>query len=244
MGRQKWKEAKIDLSELRKTWKGVFDNRTVLNIHKLMSRGDIVELRSVLKEGKESKVLSGVGRDNKPVAIKIYAVQAANFSKMQQYILGDPRFRGVKKDKYSFIRAWAQKEYKNLLRAVEAGIDCPQPHAVENNVLVMELFGQNFMSAPRVVDIDLPSPDYHFWKIVENISKLWKKAQLVHGDLSEYNMLFWENKVWLIDFSQSVVSDHLNSFELLKRDIHNVSKYFSKLGIESNEHKIYNMVTK
>ena len=243
MTRQKWKEADIDKGQLRKTWSGVFDNRTVLNIHKLMSKGEIVELRSMLKEGKESKVLSGIGREGKEIAIKIYAVEAANFTKMQQYITGDPRFRGIKKDKYSVIKAWAQKEYKNLQRATEAGIDCPKPHAVENNVLVMSLIGENNRSAPRVTDIEIPSPEYHFWKIVENMTKLWKKAQIVHGDLSEYNMLFWENKIWFIDFSQSVVVDHLMSVDFLKRDIHNICKYFSKLGVESDEYKIYKMVT-
>ena len=67
MTRQKWKEADIDKGQLRKTWSGVFDNRTVLNIHKLMSKGEIVELRRMLKEGKESKVLSGIGREGKEI---------------------------------------------------------------------------------------------------------------------------------------------------------------------------------
>ena len=56
-------------------------------------------------------------------------------------------------------------------------------------------------------------------------------CNLVHADYSEYNLLYHQNHIWVIDVSQSVERDHPYAFEFLKRDIHNTNSYFSKLGV-------------
>jgi len=57
-------------------------------------------------------------------------------------------------------------------------------------------------------------------------------AGLVHGDLSEYNIMIWEEKPVICDISQAVLLDHPLSDQLLRRDIVNINNYFSELGVE------------
>ncbi len=212
----------MDRSELRKTWGGIFDDTTIMAIYKLMSKGSIKGLRTAIKEGKESLVLSA--DDN--LAVKVYAIKASNFRKMESYLIGDPRFANVKKGKRSIIFAWCKKEFKNLEKATKGGVSCPKPIAFLNNVLVMEFLGSNFEPYPKLKDMTFDDPKEVFDEVVDNLKKLYK-AGLVHGDLSEYNILMGD-KVYFIDFSQSVVLAHPNANEFLERDIHNVCKFFSR----------------
>lgn len=229
----------MDKNELRKVWGGVFDNSTIMSIFKLMQKGYIKELVKPVKEGKESLVLAG--RNAKDTAIKVYAVRAANFKRMQPYLLGDPRFQKIKGDRRNIIFAWCRKEFKNLQRTTDAGVSCPSPITFLNNILVMEFIGDNFEPAPRLSDIilDKPLAENLFKNIIEDIKILYQKAKLVHGDLSEFNILLHENKPVLIDFSQAVLLEHPNADYFLKRDILNVCKYFSKYGIKTKDKEIY-----
>ena len=73
---------------------------------------------------------------------------------------------------------------------------------------------------------------------------MYNKVQLVHSDISEFNVLIHKDKPYLIDLGQGVLLDHYNAHKFLKRDIHNIVKYFKKYNIESDEEKIFNEITK
>ncbi|MBU3896692.1 MAG: serine protein kinase RIO [Nanoarchaeota archaeon] len=212
----------IDRSELRKTWGGIFDDTTIFAIYRLMTRKKIKKLVSSIKEGKESLVLAA---DDK-IAIKVYATKSSNFKRMQQYLIGDPRFAKIKSNKRSIIFAWCQKEYNNLLKARAHKVSCPKPIAFQSNVLVMEFLGKNYEAYPRLKDADIKNPKKAFDQVYENLRKLYN-AGLVHADLSEYNILLGD-KIYFIDFSQSVILAHPDADKFLERDIHNVCKFFSK----------------
>lgn len=64
-----------------------------------------------------------------------------------------------------------------------------------------------------------------------NIRKLFHQCKLVHADLSEYNILYHEGHLYIIDVSQSVEHDHPSAFDFLRSDIKNVEDYFSKMGV-------------
>jgi len=231
------------VSEMKKTWGGVFDDRTIMSIFKLMNNGTIKNLITMAKEGKEARVIVAEGKEGN-VAMKVYAVDAANFKKMMPYLIGDPRFLKIKNDKMSIILAWAKKEYKNLERAKEAGVHCPRPLALEKNVLVMEFIGEGIDPAPRLTNCDLDDPEGVFKALLEDVEKLWTKAKIVHGDLSEFNILMFQETPWMIDFSQSVVQDHPESKVFLKRDLKNICSYFKKLGVVCDEEEIYERLIK
>jgi RIO kinase 1 len=222
--------------EERKIAEGVFDKATLTSLFKLFNKHNL-EITSMISQGKEANVYYGtIDEKNektgeikkREVAVKIFSVDAADFRTMEKYIRGDPRFH-VRKERRSFIYSWTQKEFRNLSKMHEA-INCPEPIAFHNNVLVMEFIGDNGAPAPRMKDLPPNDPEKFFNKILDHVRKIYK-AGLVHGDLSEYNVLNNGEPV-IIDVSQSVLLSHPMAQELLERDVKNILKYFKNFGVE------------
>jgi len=210
----------------------VFDRSTLMTIYHLMNKGIIDEIHGSVKAGKESKLYWGRDKEGNPLAIKIFLTISAEFKKgMLVYIQGDPRFTRVKRDTRSLIYLWALKEFKNLHSAFQAGVSVPKPIAVRNNVLIMDFIGENGISAPLLREAQLKNPDKIFRQIVANVKRLYRKAELVHADLSEYNVMIWKDKPVLFDVSQAVSREHPMSSEFLRRDLENISRYFKRLGV-------------
>ena len=120
-----------------------------------------------------------------------------------------------------------------IIRAVDAGIKAPQPVAFQGNVLVMEFIGKDCVPAPRLKDVKCDSPDGLFDVLVDFMNLLYQKAGLIHADFSEYNVLMDDGEPVLIDMGQSVLLDHPRAQDFLVRDIENVIRFFSKLGVEA-----------
>ena len=93
-------------------------------------------------------------------------------------------------------------------------------------------------------DVAIENPEEIFETLIDFISKMYKKAKLVHGDFSAYNVLMHKNKPYLIDLGQGVLLEHPNSDEFLRRDIHNIVNYFKKFNIRADTNEIYNDITK
>ncbi len=203
-----------------------FDNRTVRALLKLFNKGVLDDLTWVISAGKESLVLAGKGPEGE-LAIKIYRIYTANFRKYLDYIIGDHRFPPVR-DRDKIIPLWAKKEFRNLKRLRDAGVRVPKPIDVVGNVLVMEFIGKDGVPAPLLRDTELVDPGRYLEEILEDIRRSYIEADLVHGDLSEYNIMVWEDHPWIIDVSQAVVTAHPLSFSLLLRDLERVTSFFKK----------------
>jgi len=211
----------------------VFDRSTLMTIYKFLNQGTIDEIYGAVKAGKESKLYWGRDREGKELAIKIFLTVSAEFKKgMIPYIEGDPRFAHIKRDTRSLIYAWAQKEFKNLTQAREAGVRVPEPIAVENNVLIMEFVGENGVSAPLLREVWLENPKRVYELLLASVKKLYRKAGLVHGDLSEYNVMIWKGKPVLFDVSQAVLLKHPMADHFLRRDLENLNRYFKRLNVD------------
>jgi len=223
----------------------VFDRSTLMVIYDFLNRGVIDEIHGVVKAGKESRVYLGKDKQGRELAIKIYLMVSAEFRKgMLKYIEGDPRFKGVKHDTRSLIFAWAQKELKNLEQATTAKVRVPKPIAVKNNVLIMEFIGKNGVSAPSMKEQPPKNPEKIYKTLLTYLRRLYLKAELVHGDLSEYNIMIWRGRPVIFDMSQAVPLSHPMASFLLLRDLTNVNKYFSRLGVEVlSIEKLYGKVT-
>ncbi len=210
----------------------VFDRSTLMTIYDFLNKGTIDEIYDAVKAGKESKLYWGKDRDGKILAIKIYLTVSAEFKKgMIPYIEGDPRFAKIKHDTRSLIYTWAQKEYRNLREASRAGVRMPKPIAVKNNVLIMEFIGDNGETAPLLRETELSNPQRVYERILANVQKLYQKAKLVHGDLSEYNVMIWHGNPIIFDVSQAVLRQHPMADQFLRRDINNINHYFKRLGV-------------
>jgi RIO kinase 1 len=208
----------------------VFDKPTLLTLYYLMNSGILRNLNGVVSSGKEARVYWGEKDDGSPVAVKIYLTVTAEFKKRLPYIIGDPRFENVKHGSSNLIMIWAQKEYKNLLTAYEARIPVPKPLAIRRNVLVMEFIGNDGEPAPLLNEVEVKQSDYK--KIIYLINKLYNNANLVHADLSEYNIFKHGKSLILFDFGSAVDVRHPLSKEFLIRDLNNINRFFIKRGLK------------
>lgn len=216
-----------------KVKEGVFDSFTIKNLQFFDAKGFFeLESLSPLFLGKESNVFTGNGT-NGHVAIKIYRLENCDFNRMYDYIKLDSRFKSVKRKKRDIILMWVQREFRNLMKARQGGVRVPTPLAIRNNVIVMGLIGN---PASKVKD-DLPKNPKKFYSgIISQIKKLLK-VNLVHADLSQFNILNYNELPVLIDFSQTTTKNSLRAREYLERDLKNVNNFFKKLGLKEKELK-------
>ena len=211
----------------------VFDRSTLMVIYDFLNKGVIDEIHGVVKAGKESRVYWGKNKQGKELAIKIYLTVSAEFRKgMLKYIEGDPRFKNVRRDTRSLVFVWAQKELRNLEQAIAAKVRVPNPIAVKKNVLIMEFIGKNGIGAPSMKEQPPKTPEKTYKTLLTYLRRLYRKAELVHGDLSEYNIMIWRRRPVLFDVSQAVPLSHPLADLLLRRDLENLNRYFSRLGVE------------
>jgi RIO kinase 1 len=207
----------------------VFDRSTLMTIYNLMNKGIIDEINGVVNAGKEARIYWGKDRQGKELAIKIYLTSSAEFKKgMIPYIEGDPRFSHIRRDTRSLIYAWAQKEFKNLRRAREARVYVPEPFAIQKNVLIMEFIGKDGSRAPLLKETTLQNPLRVFRLLITHLKRLYQKGNLVHADLSEYNIMIWNEKPVIFDVAQSVLTGHPMAKRFLRRDLENIHKFFKR----------------
>jgi|FLOH01.1.fsa_nt_gi RIO kinase 1 len=207
-----------------KVYKNVFSEFSLRSIFKLSSEGHFEELESPIHIGKEANVFSASTRQGETIIVKIYRLENCNFNKMYEYIAADPRYVKLKKQQREIIFSWTQREYKNLMIAREC-IRVPNPITFKNNILVLEMIGD---PAPMLKDDPPKNPKKFLKEVIQNMNKLWVQG-LVHGDLSEFNILNYNEKPVFIDFSQGTLTRSPHSKQLMDRDIKNISRYFSKI---------------
>lgn len=211
----------------------VFDKTTLMAVYNLLNHGVISQIFGVIKSGKESRIYAGIGSGENRIAIKIYLTTSAEFKKgMIPYIVGDPRFKVVKKDSRSLAYLWAQKEFKNLQKAYETGIRVPKPLHVEKNILVMEFIGEDDVAAPTLKEMSPNNPSGMYKVLLGYVRTLYRKAKLVHGDLSEYNIMNMHGKPIIFDMSQAVSVEHPLARQFLLRDLNGLNRFFKKLGVK------------
>jgi len=224
---------KIDQSKKRAVIESVFDERTVFSLNKLLVNGPLARVEGIISAGKEANIYLGYDLNGNEVAIKIYKIDSNTSKWMRNYIIGDPRFKNIPRNVSKIIFLWASKEFKNLKRAHKVGLSVPDPLFVKNNILIMEYIGFESIPAPLLKDIKKPKEPINLMnELLIFIKNLYQKAKLVHGDLSEFNILYHNQKPIVIDISQAVSIHHPKAEVFLVRDIKNIFKYFEKLGID------------
>ena len=217
----------------RRVFDAVFDRSTLMSLHKLMQSGEIETVDYPIARGKEAHVFHATTNQG-PAAVKIFHTTNAVFKSLAKYIDGDPRFGGLKRRHRELVKIWVRKEYRNLRRMRKAGIRVPRPRAVLNNVLVMDLIGDESDPSPRLKDITIDDPKGVFDDILEMLAVCWQTCALAHADFSEYNILWYDGEPWVIDVGQAVVSAHPSSNEFLVRDVTRIVQWINRQGYEVN----------
>lgn len=227
------------ISEQLKIEEGVFDNRTMLRIRKLFSHNVVSKFEFIIAKGKEADVYladSGsqiVGQEF--VAVKIFRLETSSFEKRVDYIAGDPRFGRIKGGIFDIVSEWCKKEYGNLRIAEAAGAHAPKPYLYSGNVLAIEFIGEEGRPSQTLREANVEDPEAVLDTILKDVRKLYSR-DLVHADLSEYNILMKGEMPYMIDFGQAVVIGHPKAEEFLDRDVNNILRYFSKrYSVERDE---------
>lgn len=226
------RESLIVDDERFKTYDEVFDRKNLDNIYRLMRRGYIKTVECPISTGKEANVYK-VNTDEGFEAVKIFRTSTATFGAFLEYIEGDRRFQKIDRSRRGIIYTWARKEHMNLETMHEEGLSVPEPGAYFRNVLLMEYIEYEGKPAPQIKFLDAEVDEWEeMWTVVKDtVRKLFVDCELVHADLSEYNILYKGDLVF-IDVGQSVDVKHPNAIALLERDLKIISTFFRKKGVK------------
>ncbi|MEM0445345.1 MAG: serine protein kinase RIO [Nitrososphaerota archaeon] len=219
----------------------VFDRATLQSVYELMRHGVFEDFYGVVSAGKESRIYYARSRDGVELAVKIYLVNNTEFRKTRMlYVAGDHNFEKPGMSLRKFIDAWARREFRNLEAAFDAGIPVPKPYTVHGNILVMSFLGSDGLRYPLLRETKYSKEEYSvtYEKVVDYIARLYRSAGIIHSDLSEFNIMAPEPEtVYFIDLSQAVPLTNSYAEIFLMRDLRNVNRFFSSVGVETTGEK-------
>lgn len=211
--------------------------------------GTLTEVIGEIKSGKEGTVYCCRGGPNvsvELVAAKLFRSRDNRTFRDQSiyregFVILNKRDQRALKKKSAWGQrvedsTWMYHEYETLRALFRAGADVPKPVRLSDRVLLMEYIGDEEMAAPKLQEVQLNRDEAHliFDRVLGNI-ELFLGEELVHADLSAYNVLYWDGAIRIIDFPQAVdPRKNRNARDLLLRDVTNICTYFRRWGVESD----------
>jgi RIO kinase 1 len=136
--------------------------------------------------------------------------------------------------------SWLMHEFITLQRLHSMGAAVPRPISTSENAILMEYIGDRHRPAPALSGVGLEQHEAsrHFAEVLRNI-ELMLSHRMIHGDLSAYNILYWQGNVTLIDFPQVTMSEsNHNAFRIFERDVRRVCDYFAGQGVMADSDAI------
>jgi RIO kinase 2 len=235
-------ESLLKLKLIAKTEKGFKLLTAGLDVYALkilVDSGIILGIGNSLGIGKESDVVEAVSEIDQKRAVKFFRIGRISFTDTK-------RKRSLEKNKN--VNNWllinieaAKREYDFLVKLNSTKMNIATPYFRSMHSIVM-----NRINGERLIEIrNLEDPREIFYKVFKQI-KIAYKENIINGDLSEYNILLNDNNdIFIIDWPQAVTLEHPNSEFLIRRDIHNVIRYFTrKYDLNIDENSCYNSLLK
>jgi RIO kinase 1 len=222
------------------------------------------DVMRLVKGGKEANVYQCLANEtvkgiNQPyLAAKVYRPRRfRNLKNDQLYREGrdnldedgreinDDRMQRALQKKTEFGRellhtSWIEHEVKTMQILLQAGGDVPRVCASGNNAILMSYIGDENLAAPVLhsVSLNIKEARLQFERVVHNI-ELMLAHQRIHGDLSAFNILYWQGEIVLIDFPQAIDPQiNRNAFRIFERDVIRVGEYFARQGVKSNPRRL------
>lgn len=235
-------ESLLKLKLIAKTEKGFKLLTAGLDVYALkilVDSGIILGIGNSLGIGKESDVVEAVSEIDQKRAVKFFRIGRISFTDTK-------RKRSLEKNKN--VNNWllinieaAKREYDFLVKLNSTKMNIATPYFRSMHSIVM-----NRINGVRLIEIrNLQDPLEIFYKVFKQI-KIAYKENIINGDLSEYNILLDDNNdIFIIDWPQAVTLEHPNAEFLIRRDIHNVIRYFTrKYDLNIDENSCYNSLLK
>ena len=218
--------------------------KTPQRLEPLLEDGLIDDVVRQLMSGKEATVYVVRCGDDVRCA-KVYKEankrsfrQSADYTegrKVKNSRQGRAMAKGSKFGRESQEAAWQSAEVDALYRLANAGVRVPEPYNFYEGVLLMELVVDgNGNAAPRLNDITFSAEEarIHHQTLVKEVVRMLC-AGIVHGDLSEFNILMSADGPVIIDLPQAVdAAGNNNARDMLERDVRNLSDYFGRFAPE------------
>lgn len=223
--------------------------------------GWISDILRQIKGGKEASVYHCAGTKltgNKDVAAKIYRprmfrnLRNDHIYRQGRGLLDSDGLRIIDEGMLKAVElnteygkdikhsSWIEYEYQAMERLSNAGADVPKPFARGDNAILMDYIGGDISPASTLDRIKLNHDEAMrlFLRCFKNI-ELMLSLNIIHGDLSAYNILYWDGEITIIDFPQVVdPKQNKNAFTIFSRDITRICEYFSSQGIGSDPEKL------
>lgn len=217
----------------------------------------IEDILRLLKGGKEASVYQcraneAINSNQEYIAAKVYRprrfrnlrndhIYREGRARLDQdgHVIHDDRMNHAMNKRTEFGRklmhtSWIEHEFQTMQIFYQAGVDIPQPYARGNNAILMEYIGWQDIPAPTLNSINLGKVEAQsiFDQVIKNVN-IMLSVKRVHGDLSAFNILYYDGKIKLIDFPQSINPlQNRNSYLIFRRDIYQVCRYFIRQGVE------------
>ncbi|HKY56303.1 MAG TPA: RIO1 family regulatory kinase/ATPase, partial [Anaerolineales bacterium] len=137
-------------------------------------------------------------------------------------------------------QSWIAYELQTLEMLHAAGADVPKPYAMEKNAILMEYIGDVDSAAPTLNSVTLDRYEVKslYERVIWNVDLLLSKER-IHGDLSAYNILYWDGEITLIDFPQVVYPEaNPAAWSIFLRDVTRVCQYFASQGWQRDARRL------
>jgi RIO kinase 2 len=192
-----------------------------LAINNLVQAGIISSFGQSLGVGKEADVYDALNTDGKRIAVKFQRLGRTSFRQTR-------RKRAYVREHSSWLfqsHVAAEKEFQALELVYKNGVAVPEPISQNRHVIAMGMIEGAQLSKYK----EISEPKKILKEILRNVRKAYLKAHVIHGDLSDYNIILKpDGHILIIDWPQYVKTDHANAGELLERDLKNVLTFFNR----------------
>ena len=195
----------------------------------------ISEVGNLIGVGKEATIINALGPENEFLVVKFHRWWIHEFKKIKKSLAyASIMWRGEQLNledyEIEIPRAKAQIEMFALQKLSQNKLSVPEPRGINRHAIVMKMIEREpGVPAPRLVDIRLSNPTDAYEIIIEDYIQMINKCGIVHGDLSEFNILVdKDGDLYYIDFPQAVPIEFPGAYELIIRDIQNINTYFRK----------------
>jgi RIO kinase 1 len=226
-------------------------------IEPFIDRGYVDEVIGLVKAGKEASVYAcraGPAAGCDLVAAKVYRAAQYRFkndavyqeARARELGIGGSALRAFNKRRHSAIGrevqagSWRMREYQVLQLLHASYADVPRPIAAEGEAILMEYFGDEDEAAQQLNRVRLTEEEAPalFQRLMNNV-ELFLALNLVHGDLSPHNVIYWQGEVRVIDFPQAIDPRfNRHAQDLLRRDVANLVHYFAPYGVEASAEEL------
>jgi RIO kinase 2 len=206
----------------------------ILALHTLVEKKVISQLGPLIGKGKESDVYGCMDDENNIFALKIFRIGRTSFKNIKNL----RSFQGERKHiSWLYVnRLAAKKEFHALGEIYKLKLDTPKPIGFNRHMIVMSYLRGRELAYSQTIK----NPSKVFNRIIKQIKLVYQQANMIHGDLGEFNIVLdHKDNILIIDWLQWIPSDHPNANSILERDIENVCFFFKKkYHVESNPHDI------